>query len=171
MTMCSRSISAGLNMCWWTSIRTPTWRSIFGCACWRAGTKTSAVWAMMTSRSMAGGARKWAISLRFEKDFPGAPWCGWSRTTARHRHILAAAAGVIAGNENRLGKELLDRSRGGRKGPPDRSLGRRGRGALDRRRSSRLCSAAHAELGQNRLTIWRFLCAPRTRCALLRTVF
>ena len=30
-------------------------------------------------------------------------------------HILAAAAGVIAGNENRLGKELLDRAEEGEK--------------------------------------------------------
>ncbi|PIE07936.1 MAG: DNA helicase II [Rhodobacterales bacterium] len=44
--------------------------------------------------------------LRFEKDFPGAKVVRLEQNYRSTGHILGAAAGVIRGNEDRLGKEL-----------------------------------------------------------------
>lgn len=44
--------------------------------------------------------------LRFEKDFPGAKVVRLEQNYRSSPHILAAASGVISGNEGRLGKEL-----------------------------------------------------------------
>ncbi len=79
--------------------------------------------------------------LRFEKDFPGAQVIRLEQNYRSTPHILAAASGVIAANSGRLGKTLWTEADRGREGAPDRPLGRRGRGALDRRRGRGDCSA------------------------------
>ena len=53
--------------------------------------------------------------LRFEKDFPGAHVVRLEQNYRSTPHILAAASGVIAGNEGRLGKELWTDEQDGEK--------------------------------------------------------
>ncbi|KAE9629562.1 ATP-dependent helicase [Parasedimentitalea maritima] len=53
--------------------------------------------------------------LRFDKDFPGAKVVRLEQNYRSTEHILAAASGVIAGNEGRLGKELWTDAKGGEK--------------------------------------------------------
>jgi DNA helicase-2/ATP-dependent DNA helicase PcrA len=53
--------------------------------------------------------------LRFEKDFPGAKVVRLEQNYRSTPHILAAAAGVIRGNEDRLGKELWTEATEGEK--------------------------------------------------------
>ncbi|MFV2033614.1 MAG: ATP-dependent helicase, partial [Halocynthiibacter sp.] len=51
--------------------------------------------------------------LRFEKDFPGAKTVRLEQNYRSTPHILAAASGIISGNEGRLGKTLwTDRAEG-----------------------------------------------------------
>ncbi len=49
--------------------------------------------------------------LRFEHDFPGATIIKLEQNYRSTGHILAAASGVIAHNEGRLGKTSLERKR------------------------------------------------------------
>ncbi|ARE82320.1 DNA helicase II [Roseovarius mucosus] len=53
--------------------------------------------------------------LRFEKDFPGAAVIRLEQNYRSTPHILAAASGVIAGNRDRLGKELWTEAQEGEK--------------------------------------------------------
>ncbi|TYB80982.1 ATP-dependent helicase [Maritimibacter fusiformis] len=53
--------------------------------------------------------------LRFEKDFPGAKVIRLEQNYRSTPHILAAAAGVIRGNQDRLGKELWTEATEGEK--------------------------------------------------------
>jgi len=53
--------------------------------------------------------------LRFEKDFPGGKVVRLEQNYRSTEHILAAAGGVIRGNEGRLGKELWTEAQGGEK--------------------------------------------------------
>ncbi len=53
--------------------------------------------------------------LRFEKDFPGAHVVKLEQNYRSTPHILAAASGVIAGNEGRLGKTLWTEATEGEK--------------------------------------------------------
>ncbi|WP_102227231.1 ATP-dependent helicase [Acidimangrovimonas sediminis] len=53
--------------------------------------------------------------LRFEKDFPGAKVVRLEQNYRSTAHILAAAGGVIAANEGRLGKTLWTEADGGEK--------------------------------------------------------
>jgi len=53
--------------------------------------------------------------LRFEKDFPGAKMIRLEQNYRSTNHILNAAAGVIANNEGRLGKELWSEAGDGEK--------------------------------------------------------
>ncbi|OYU40019.1 MAG: DNA helicase II [Pseudorhodobacter sp. PARRP1] len=53
--------------------------------------------------------------LRFEKDFPGAKVVRLEQNYRSTAHILAAASGVIAKNEGRLGKTLWTDAEGGEK--------------------------------------------------------
>ena len=53
--------------------------------------------------------------LKFDKDFPGARVIRLERNYRSTSHILAAASGLIAKNEGRLGKTLFTESPGGHK--------------------------------------------------------
>src|SRR3546814_17166704 len=64
--------------------------------------------------------------LRFEDDFPGAKVIRLERNYRSTGRILAAASGLIAHNEGRLGKTLWTEDEAGEKLRLRRSAGRRG---------------------------------------------
>ena len=70
---------------------------------------------MMTSRSMAGAAPKWATSFGSKRIFPAPTWCGWNRTIARPRIFWRPRRMSFAANESRLGKELWTNAEEGHK--------------------------------------------------------
>jgi DNA helicase II / ATP-dependent DNA helicase PcrA len=71
--------------------------------------------------------------LRFEKDFPGARVIRLERNYRSTPHILAAASGLIANNQGRLGKTLRTHLEEGEKDHRARPLGRRGGSPRHRR--------------------------------------
>jgi DNA helicase II / ATP-dependent DNA helicase PcrA len=103
---CWPSTRESSSTCWWTSTRTPTWRSTCGCGCWRRATATSAASATTTSRSMAGAGPRSTTSCASRRTFPAPASSGWSRTTAPPRISWAPPPGLITHNEGRLGKTL-----------------------------------------------------------------
>ena len=103
--------------------------------------------------------------LRFEHDFPGATVIRLERNYRSTGHILAAASGLIAKNEGRLGKTLRTGGRAGEKVVDHRRLGLRGRGAPDRRGDRGPAGEAAIPSPRSPSS-----CASRPRCARSRTV-
>ena len=81
--------------------------------------------------------------LRFEKDFPGAKVIRLERNYRSTAHILAAASGLIAKNDGRLGKTLFTDGAAGDEDCRRQFLGRRG-GSSRHRRRHRKSSARQA---------------------------
>ena len=104
--------------------------------------------------------------LRFEKDFPGAKVIRLERNYRSTSHILGAASHLITHNEGRLGKTLFtdDVDPDAMRVSVSSSWDSSRKPAPSAKRSSN--SSARA----SRSTRWRSWCAPRSRCALSRTV-
>ncbi len=103
--------------------------------------------------------------LRFEKDFPGAKVIRLESNYRSTPHILGAASGLIAANEDRLGKTLwTDQTERRRKRQRSRRLGRRRRSAPHWRGHRGQIKRAGTSLAESRC--W---CVPRSRCAPSRT--
>lgn len=105
--------------------------------------------------------------LRFDKDFPGAKVVRLEQNYRSTEHILAAASGVIAGNEGRLGKELWTAAKGGEK---VRLIGHWD-GEEEARWIGEEIEAMQRGTRGRGLAIWTewlFWSAPHTRCARLR---
>lgn len=168
--MCLRSIKGGSNTSLWTNTKIRTWRNICGCDCWRQGTKTSAVWATMINRSMAGGAQKSAIFCALKKTLRTRMWLSLSKTIARpitfwgQRLVLSRAT-----------KDVLERPFG-----PNATRATKYAllviGTVMKRlvglvKKLRPCNVARAGRARSALMIWRFSCARRIKCGALKTAF
>ena len=102
----------------------------------RRSIETSAASAMMTNRSMAGaGPRSETFSA--SSGFSGAKVVRLERNYRSNAHILAAASGLIAHNEGRLGKTLWTEEAEGREGDAARRLEARRKRGWSARRSRR----------------------------------
>ena len=86
---CCNTTSSASARYWWMNSRTPTPSSTRGCGYWRARTYRWWRWAMTTSPSMAGAARRSRISSASARIFPLPAWCAWSRITALPRPYCA----------------------------------------------------------------------------------
>ena len=82
--------------------------------------------------------------LRFEKDFPGAKVIRLERNYRSTANILAAASGLIAKNDGRLGKTLFTDGAAGSENHGRELLGRRG-GSARYRRADRESAARQGE--------------------------
>ena len=143
---------------------TPTSSSTCGCACWRRAATTSAASATTTSRSTAGAAPRSTTSCGSSTTFPAPRWCGSRTTIARPATILGAASGLIAHNEDRLGKTLFTEGELGEKptvaGVWDSEEEARSVGEGDR---------AAPTPGALASTRWRSWFVPPSRCASSRS--
>ena len=81
--------------------------------------------------------------LRFEADFPGAVIIRLEQNYRSTPEILAAAGHLIAHNDGRLGKTLWTAGEAGERVRCARAVGRRGRGALGRRRDRERAAPRH----------------------------
>ena len=125
----------------------------------QARPRTSAASATTTSRSTAGAAPRSTTSCASSTTSPAPRSSGWSATTARPGHILAAASGLIAHNEGRLGKTLCTEDEPGEKVTSPAS------GTPRRKRAPSATRSSNATRRPALNEIARFWCAPRSRCA------
>ena len=120
-------------MCWWTSIRIRTPRSIELMRLLAGPEKRNLCVVGDDDQSIYGwrGADDCATYLDFEKDFPDRRrLSSWSRTTAPRSNILDAANQVIAHNAGRKEKALWTEGAEGEKIGLYHAHGRARRGRL-----------------------------------------
>ena len=102
--------------------------------------------------------------LRFEHDFPGATVVRLERNYRSTGHILAAASGLIAQNEGRLGKTLRTEDEPGERVTVTGAWDSEEEARLDRRGDRGAAGARSTRCPRS--PCW---CASRRRCARSRT--